>query len=415
MHSSLKKGLSWILSYGIIFSLPAWALLTRVAHAGGTPDDNVQPKTSKITKPDSGKKKIKDESHGELESEEPIRKESKGQPSPRSTDCSNEEFLMKATDSSIQSGRRCDNMKTPPLDTRKCWYQFFELLGAAQSNALIENNSLEAGRASGQAAASTISNGNYLIPSLFPTNKTKSVGPTEDELKNVFSLMSDDTIKNKKLCCQQLVQQAEKLSSWILAAEGKESKVKPNKVNELIEKQRSSCDQKRGMSAAAAAAYVPPAPSHAPQTQEAPEKKKSIWPAVFWGLAAGALLFFLLYKRKKRNSTPPPTPVTPTPNPPTTGGLTYPALTTSTGRDITTGGSSTTTGTLTYPSDITGTTTGRDITTGGSGTVTGSTTATPTTSTSTTTGSTTASPIYPDLTAGDPSRTTSGTTRPISK
>jgi hypothetical protein len=427
MHSSLKKGLSWILSYGIIFSLPAGALLSRFAYAGTdeggakSPKPKTEsPKPSAETPKPASKKSLaqpakastedKSDEHKKSdsgESVEPLSKEGKPSAAPRTKDCLDPEFLMRATDSTIGAGRRCDKMQTPPLDTRHCWYQFFELLGAAQTNALIAHNSLEQEKASQQAAAATITNGNYIIPSLFQTGKVKSVGPKEDELKKVFIAMSDDTIQNKKECCLKLAQQAEEVSSWILKTEDKESKVKPESIQKLVQEQKASCEQKKVAHAAA-----PAAGAIVTQTSEAPEKKKSIWPAVFWGLAAGTLLFFLLYKRKKRNSSPPPTPPTP-PASTTGGGTTYPVLTTTTtGRDITTGG----TGGLTYPSDITGTSTGRDITTGGTGTVTGSTTATTTTSTSTTTtGSTTASPTYPDLSTSGTTRTTGGTTRTISK
>ena len=417
MHSALKKGLSWTLSYGIAFSLPGWALLSRVAHAGA---DEKGP----APKPTAPKKKVAaptDVSHkndNEPESAPPEGKgkgegkEGKGESAPRTKDCSDKDFLMKATDSSFGAGRRCDKMTTPPLETKKCWNQFFELLGAAQSNALIANNSVEVEKASQQAAASTITNGNNAYPNIFPTGQNKSLGPKEDELKNAFVLMSDDTIKDKKQCCQQLVQQADDVSNWILnkSEEAKAPKIKPDQVQKIIQTQKAACDQKQNVAAAGAAVAAAPQATHA---QQAPEKKKSIWPAVFWGLAAGALLFFLLYKRKKRNSNPPPTPPTPPTTTATTGGLTYPTLTTeTTGRDTTTGG---TTGATTYPSDITGTSTGREILTGGSGTVTGSTTATTATSTTTTTGSTTASPSYPDLSTGNIPRDTGGTVRSISK
>lgn len=431
MHSALKKGLSWTLSYGIAFSLPGWALLSRVAHAGIVNADEKGP----APKPTPPKKKVAaptDVSHkndNELESAEPPTskgnekkegKEGKGESAPRIKDCSDKDFLMKATHSSFGAGRRCDKMTTPPVDTKTCWNQFFELLGAAQSNALIANNSVEVEKASQQAAASTVTNGNNAYPNIFPTGKNKNLGPKEDELKNAFALMSDDTIKDKKQCCQQLVQQADDVSNWILnkSEEAKAPKIKPDQVKKLIQTQKAACDQKQNVAAAGAAVVAAPQATHA---QQAPEKKKSIWPAVFWGLAAGALLFFLLFKRKKRNSNPPPTPPAPTTTTTTTGGLTYPTLTTATtGRDTTTGGTTGittggTTGATTYPSDITGTSTGREILTGGSGTVTGSTTATTATSTTTTTGGTTASPSYPDLSTGNIPRDTGGTVRSISK
>lgn len=419
MHSALKKGLSWILSYGIAFSLPGWALLSRVAHAGIVSADEKGP----APKPTPPKKKVAaptDVSHkndNELESAPPEGKgkgegkEGKGESAPRTKDCSDKKMIQTSTFGQPNDlGPRCDTINTN-LNS-KCWHQLFELLGAARTNALITNNSLEASQAAQQAAAWTSAEGNIIKTNLFPTSKNKSIGPSEDELKSVFARMSDESIQNKKQCCQQLVTQAEQLSNWILSKskEEKDSKVNSDQVQKLIETQKAACDQKQNVAAARAAVVAAPQATHA---QQAPEKKKSIWPAVFWGLAAGALLFFLLYKRKKRKSNPPPTPPTPsTTTTTTTGGLTYPTPTTATtGRDTTTGG----TGTTTYPSDITGTSTGRDITTGGSGTVTGSTTATTATSTTTTTGSTTASPSYPDLSTGNIPRDTGGTVRSISR
>lgn len=431
MHSSLKKALSWTLSYGIIFSLPAGALLSRIAYAGADEKAKAEEKAKNPPAADKGKTPTKSSvqpskavtgkstdhksTDDDLESAEPKTAEGKPSQAPRTRDCSDPEFLIRATDSIKGAGRRCDKLSTPPLDTRQCWYQFFELLGAAQTNALIENNSLEAEKASQQAAAATITNGNYLIPALFPTNKVQSAGPKEDELKKVFVAMSDNSIQNKKDCCKKLTLQAQTLSSWILKTEDKDSKIHPQKIHDLLAQQSAACD--KAPKAAVAAAHSQQAPV-VTQNLEAPKKKKSIWPAVFWGLAAGALLFFLLYKRNKRKSSPPPTPPTTTTTTGGTGGTTYPVLTTTTtGRDITTGGTDGTsvTGGLTYPSDITGTSTGRDITTGGTGTVTGSTTATTTTSTSTTTGTTTASPSYPDLSTSGSSRTTGGTSRTITK
>ncbi|MEI7440456.1 MAG: hypothetical protein WCK43_02365 [bacterium] len=423
MHSALKKGLSWTLSYGIAFSLPGWALLSRVAHAGIVSADEKSPNP----KPPAPKKKVAaptDVSHkndNELESAPPEGKgkgegkEGKGESAPRTKDCSDKKMIQTSTFGQPNDlGPRCDTINTN-LNS-KCWHQLFELLGAARTNALITNNSLEASQAAQQAAAWTSAEGNIIKTNLFPTSKNKSIGPSEDELKSVFARMSDESIQNKKQCCQQLVNQAEQLSNWILSKskEEKDSKVNSDQVKNLIQTQRAACDQKQNVAAAGAAVVAAPPVAHA---QQAPEKKKSIWPAVFWGLAAGALLFFLLYKRKKRNSNPPPTPPTP-PTPTTTAGsLTYPTLTTATtGRDTTTGGTTGgTTSATTYPSDITGTSTGREILTGGSGTVTGSTTATTATSTTTTTGSTTASPIYPDLSTGNVPRNTDGTVRSISK
>ncbi len=426
MHSALKKGLSWTLSYGIAFSLPGWALLSRVAHADSEEKPSAGEKEK--TKPNLPTKpaaKHKPSKGGDLESEGNEKKEgkeSKRESAPRTKDCSDKDFLMKATDSSLGAGPRCDQMVNP-LVTKKCWNQFFELLGAAQSNALIANNSVEVEKASQQAAASTVTNGNNAYPNIFPTDKNKNLGPKEDELKKAFVIMSDDNIKDKKQCCQQLVKQAEDLSKWLLEEEAKATKnnreeakapkIKPDQVQKLIQTQKAACDQKQNVAAAGAAVVAAPPVAHA---QQATEKKESIWPAV-WALAAGVLLFFLLYKRKKRNSNPPPTPPAPTTTTTTTGGLTYPTLTTeTTGRDTTTGGTTGgTTGATTYPSDITGTSTGREILTGGSGTVTGSTTATTATSTTTTTGSTTASPSYPDLSTGNIPRETGGTVRSISK
>jgi hypothetical protein len=416
MHSALKKGLSWTLSYGIAFSLPGWALLSRVAHAGIVPADEKgqNPKPNPPKKPTAPT----DVSHGngkELESAPPEGK-GKGESAPFTKDCSDKKMIQTATFGQTNDlGPRCDTINTN-LNS-KCWHQLFELLGAARTNALITNNSLEASQAAQQAAAWTSAEGNIIKTNLFPTSKNKSIGPREDELKSVFARMSDESIQNKKQCCQQLVTQAEQLSNWILSKskEEKDSKVNSDQVQKLIQTQKAACDQKQNVAAARAAVVAAPPLAHAKQ---ATEKKKSIWPAVFWGLAAGALLFFLLYKRKKRNSNPPPTPPAPTTTTTTTtGGLTYPTPTTATtGRDTTTGGTTgSTTGTTTYPSDITGTSTGRDITTGGSGTVTGSTTATTATSTTTTTGSTTASPIYPDLSTGNVPRDTGGTIRSISR
>lgn len=427
MHSALKKGLSWTLSYGIAFSLPGWALLSRVAHAGivsadegkKQPTSEQAPKTEKPKATPAASSKLSSEKTGESKHElESASSEGKGkrEVAPKVKDCSDKKMIQTSTFGQPNDlGPRCDTINTN-LNS-KCWHQLFELLGAARTNALITNNSLEASQAAQQAAAWTSAEGNIIKTNLFPTSKNKSIGPSEDELKSVFARMSDESIQNKKQCCQQLVTQAEQLSNWILSKskEEKDSKVNSDQVQKLIQTQKAACDQKQNVAAAGAAVVAAPPVAHAKQ---ATEKKKSIWPAVFWGLAAGALLFFLLYKRKKRKSNPPPTPPTPsTTTTTTTGGLTYPTLTTeTTGRDTTTGGTTGgTTGATTYPSDITGTSTGREILTGGSGTVTGSTTATTATSTTTTTGSTTASPSYPDLSTGNIPRDTGGTVRSISK
>ena len=435
MHSSLKKGLSWTLSYGIIFSFPAWALLSRVAHAGGEEiESKAAPAASKATAPAkpapkptatpaaapkaaAGSKKGDSESHkskAELESEESYsEKKEKGEVAPKVTNCSDKKMLQNlAHGQAHDPGPRCDTIPNAGLSPM-CWQQVFMLLGAARTNGLIANNSLDATKAAQQAAAWTVVEGNIIKPNVFSSGKTASNGPKEDELKTVFTRMADDSIQDKKQCCKQLNFQAAELADWIYKKSQKEGNkdIKIHqKIHDLYNKQAADCDKAQKVSPAPAAGFVAPAAAHSSQ---APEKKKSIWPAVFWGLAAGALLFFLLFKRKKKSGgNPPPTP--PTPPATTGGGLTYPVLTTTTtGRDITTGGSST--GSLTYPADTTGTTTGRDITTGGSGTVTGSTTATTTTSTSTTTGGTTATSAYPDLSTSGTSRTTDGTTRTIAK
>jgi hypothetical protein len=442
MHSSLKKGLSWTLSYGIIFSFPAWALLSRIAHAeteeGGPttapatskaapaanpapkPADAPKPETKPVTAPAAASKKAapsKPESH-QLESTEPgSEKKEKGETAPKVTSCSDKKMLQNlANGQPNDPGPRCDTVKNQELSP-KCWQQVFMLLGAARTNGLVANNSLAAKDAAQQAAAWTVNEGNIIKPNLFNSGKASSNGPKEDELKTVFARMADDSIQDKKQCCKQLVMQAVDLSQWILKKSNedgiKDMKIH-DKIHNLYNKQSEDCDKAQKVTAAPAAGFVAPVAAH---NSQAPEKKKSIWPAIFWGLAAGALLFFLLYKRKKKGGgSPPPTP----PTPPTTtttggtGGTTYPVLTSTTGRDITTGGT-VTTGGLTYPADTTGTTGGRDITTGGTGTVTGSTTATTTTSTSTTTGGTTTTSAYPDLSTSGTSRTTDGTTRTISK
>jgi hypothetical protein len=429
MHSSLKKGLSWTLSYGIIFSFPAWALLSRIAHAetdegvSTTAPAAAKPAAAKpAPKPAAAPKKpaTKEPSHikDELESDEPTRETKKGDTAPKVTNCSDKKMLQHiAYGQPNDPGPRCDQPTSNiNYNNPKCWQQVFMLLGAARTNGLVANNSLDTTKAAQQAAAWTVSEGNIIKPNVFNVGKASSNGPKEDELKTVFTRMADESIKDKKQCCKQLVMQAVDLSQWILK-KSKEDSSKDTKIHDkihnLYNKQAEDCDKAQKDAAAPVAGFVAPAQKHASQ---APEKKKSIWPAIFWGLAAGALVFFLLFKRKKKSrGNPPPTP----PTPPTTtttggtGGTTYPVLTTtSTGRDITTGGTGTTGG-LTYPADTTGATGGRDITTGGTGTVTGSTTATTTTSTSTTTGGTTATSAYPDLSTSGTSRTTSGTTRTI--
>jgi hypothetical protein len=432
MHSSLKKGLSWTLSYGIIFSFPAWALLSRIAHAGGdetgtkktTPASTAPKPTallpSNAPKPEPKKAAPQEPLHkskDERKSGEPTTEEKKGDKAQKVTDCSDKTMLQKlAHGQQNDPGPRCDLGNNKEHTNPKCLQQVFMLLGAARTNGLIANNSLDTTKAAQEAAKWTVDEGNKIKPNAFSVGKASSNGPKQDELKTVFTLMADDSIKDKKQCCKQLVTQAVELSEWIREKSKADSKYDAkihDKIHNLYNKQSEDCDKAQKISAAPAAAFVAPAAAHSSQ---APEKKKSIWPAIFWGLAAGALVFFLLFKRKKKSGgNPPPTP----PTPPTTtttggtGGTTYPVLTTTTtGRDITTGGTGTTGG-LTYPPDTTGTTTGRDITTGGTGTVTGSTTATTTTSTSTTTGGTTANLTYPNPSSDGNTRTTSGTTRTI--